>query len=190
MMGGKDSNRVNQAIAMIPPVLETLQIVRYPDPVLRKSCATVTEFGPRLQALADHMLELMREAEGVGLAAPQVGISIRLFVCNVTGEPGDNIVCVNPEFTELSGATDAEEGCLSLPGVTVTVRRAKHAVMKAQDASGASFEITADDLAARAWQHEVDHLDGRLIIDKMSPTDEIANRRALKQLQAERAARR
>ncbi len=170
---------------MVLPKLESLRIVNYPDPVLKEVCAPVTEFGPDLQAFAERMLELMRDSDGVGLAAPQVGVPIRLFVFNATGEAQDNGICVNPEFTELSGSAEAPEGCLSLPSVTVTMRRAFRAVMRGCDAAGATFELTGEDLPARVWQHEHNHLDGRLIIDNMSTSDEIANRRAIKQLKAE-----
>lgn len=172
-------------------IAEKLRIVHYPDPVLKKVCAPVEEFGPQLKALADKMLTLMHEAEGVGLAASQVGVLLRLFVCNPTGEPGDDLICVNPRFIELTGADEKEEGCLCIPGVTVTIRRATNAVMEAHDIDGKPFQKTGKDLPVRIWQHEVDHLDGRLITDNMSTTDEIANRRALKQLMAEyKAARR
>ena len=159
-----------------------LRVVFYPDPILRSVCQPVEEFGPDLQAVTDRMLELMRESKGVGLAAPQVGLPYRFFVCNPTGKPGDDFVCVNPRFTELLGSVEAEEGCLSLPGVNVHRRRPTQAVMEAFDTAGGAFTQTVDDLLARIWQHEADHLDGRLIIDNMSTTDEIANRRALKQL--------
>ena len=159
-----------------------LRIVHYPDPVLREVAAEVTDFGPELKALADRMFGLMRGAEGVGLAAPQVGVSIRLFVCNTTGQPEDDLVCVNPRFTEMTGAAECEEGCLSVPGVTITKRRAARVIMQAQDLGGRPFEATGEGLTARVWQHENDHIDGRLILDGMSPTDEIANRRAVKQL--------
>ena len=170
------------------PNLDKLRVVYYPDPVLKKVCAEVKEFGPQLRALTDRMLELMHAGDGVGLAAPQVGLPIRLFVCNPTREPGDDLVCVNPRFTELTGAAEGEEGCLSLPGVHVTMRRATRAVMQAQDAAGRSFELVGEDLKARVWQHESDHLDGRLIVDNMAPTDEITNRRAVKQLKEQYAA--
>lgn len=148
------------------------------------------EFGPDLKALAERMLELMHEGKGVGLAAPQVGVLIRLFVCNATGEPGDDLICVNPRLVELDGAEEKEEGCLSIPGVTVTMRRATDAVMEACDTDGNPCRKTGKDLVARIWQHETDHLDGRLITDNVSMTDEIANRRALKQLEADYAASR
>ena len=89
---------------------------------------------------------------------------------------------VNPTFAEMSGSEEREEGCLSIPGVTVNVRRATEVTMKARDLQGRSVEVKGSELLARIWQHEVDHLDGRLIIDRMSTSDEIANRRAIKQL--------
>lgn len=175
---------------MIPPDPAHLRIVFYPDPVLKKRCAPVTEFDGKLETMARRMLELMHDGKGIGLAAPQVGVPVRMFVCNPTGEPPDDRVYVNPSFAELTGAAEMEEGCLSIPGALVTMRRAKHAVMRAFDLAGHPIEVTGDDLRARVWQHESDHLDGRLIIDNMSPTDEIANRRALKQLKGDAAAAR
>ncbi|UCC31947.1 MAG: peptide deformylase [Phycisphaerales bacterium] len=170
------------------PDPDNLRIVHYPDPVLKKVCAPVEEFGPELKALADKMLALMHEAEGAGLAGPQVGIPIRLFVCNPTGEPGNDLVCVNPRFIELTGGEEKEEGCLSIPGVSVTTRRATQAVMEAWDTDGKPFRRTGCDLEARIWQHEADHLEGRLLTDNMATTDEIANRRAVRQLEADYAA--
>ena len=164
------------------PHVGTLRIVLYPDAILKKRCAPIEEFGADLAALVDRMIELMHEGDGVGLAGPQVGLPLRLFVCNPTGEPGDDLVCVNPRFAELTGAAEAEEGCLSLPGVTVTMRRATRAVMEAFDVTGQPFQRTGENLTARVWQHETDHFDGRMITDNMSTTDEIVNRRALKQL--------
>jgi peptide deformylase len=172
------------------PDLDKLQIIHYPNPLLKRVCAPVEEFGEGLRKLADRMLELMKLGNGVGLGAPQVGLPIRLLVCNTTGEPEDDFVCVNPRFTELTGAADGEEGCLSIPGVTVTMRRATTAVMEAFDTEGKPFTRTGVDLQARVWQHEADHLEGRLITDHMSTSDEIANRRALKQLKEEYAGTR
>lgn len=160
-----------------------LSIICYPDPRLKKACGRVEEFGPELADLAAKMLELMREAQGVGLAAPQVGILARLFVCNVTGEPNDDMVFVNPVLSDLDGDTEGEEGCLSIPDVTVTKRRAKSCILRAQDLRGKPIEIKGEDLLARCWQHECDHLDGRLIIDSMSEADRIANRKLLKELE-------
>ena len=165
--------------------LSKLRIVLYPDPVLRKPCTPVGEFGTELAALASRMLELMKAAPGVGLAAPQVGVPIRLFVYNPTGEPGHDRICVNPVLSDLADPVEAEEGCLSLPEVKVPMRRARSARLNAFDTEGRPFELRATDLEARIWQHETDHLNGRLIIDAMPASAELANRRILKQLKAE-----
>jgi len=171
----------------IPP-LDKLRIVKYPDPVLKATSAEITAFGPDVRALANRMLELMRGADGVGLAAPQVGVNLRLFVCNPTGEPGDELVCVNPVLSEFEGVDEGAEGCLSIPGVSVMMRRALALRLAAKDPEGQGFALEAEGLVARIMQHEVDHLDGRLIIDRMSETDAIANRRAIKQLKEDYAA--
>ncbi|HEX9701360.1 MAG TPA: peptide deformylase [Rhodospirillales bacterium] len=176
--------------AVIPTNPGKLYLVRFPAPILKQRAAAVTEFGDRLAALAARMLEIMRQGQGVGLAAPQAGVSLRMFVCNVTGEPGADDVFVNPTFAELRGADDKEEGCLSIPAVHVTMRRATHATINALDLHGNAVTRQGEGLLARVWQHEVDHLDGRLIIDNMSPTDEIANRRAIKQLKQDDAGAR
>ena len=162
--------------------LEKMRIVHYPDPVLMRPATPVPEPSGDLRALSVRMFELLREAEGLGLAAPQVGVGIRMFVYNPTGEPDDGVTCVNPSLTDLEGAEEKEEGCLSLPGVTVTMRRATRATLEFTDLGGTPHRITGTELATRIWQHEIDHLDGRLLIDAMSPSDEIANRRAIKQL--------
>lgn len=159
-----------------------MRLLYYPDPVLKTRCSPVSEFDERLRSVTARMIEIMHAAKGVGLAAPQVGLALRFFVCNPTGEQGDDLVCINPSFTELTGGAEAEEGCLSLPGVTVRMRRATKAIMQFQSVDGTAVERTGEELEARVWQHEADHLDGRLIIDKMSTADEIANRRAIKQL--------
>lgn len=163
-----------------------LRIVQFPEPVLRRPARPVEVFDDALADLARRMLALMHEAKGVGLAAPQVGQSIRLFVCNPTGEPQDNFVMVNPVLSEWSGVEEKPEGCLSIPGVTVNMRRPMRVHLKAFSARGEMFEMNGDDLPARIWQHETDHLDGKLIIDNMSEADEIANRRALRQLRGEK----
>jgi peptide deformylase len=164
------------------PQPESLSIVHFPDPVLKRKAEPLEIFDGDLQAIARRMVELMHRHEGVGLAAPQVALGIRLFVCNPTGQPEDDMVYINPRFLELTGSEEKPEGCLSIPEVTVNMRRATRAVIEACDATGRRFERVGEGLLARIWQHEVDHLDGRLIIDNMSPTDEIANRRHLKYL--------
>ncbi len=167
-----------------------LRIIHYPDPILREACAPVREFDERLKAVVDRMFEIMYEGNGVGLAGPQVAWPVQLFICNVTGEPRDRQVFVNPRLSELTGAIEAEEGCLSLPGVTVTKRRASHVVMDAEDLDGRPVRFLGTDLVARVWQHECDHLFGRLVTDVMSATDEIANRRAIRQLKQDYSKRR
>ncbi|HUU82023.1 MAG TPA: peptide deformylase [Phycisphaerae bacterium] len=165
--------------------VDNLGIVFYPDPVLRKTCRPVERFDENLARLVQRMFELMRAGKGIGLAAPQVGVTLRLLICNPTGEPADDMVCINPELTNLIGSEEREEGCLSLPNVSVPMRRAVQARIRAYDVTGKPYERDGTDLLARVWQHENDHLDGRMIIDSMSDSAQLANRRALKQLQAE-----
>ncbi len=166
-----------------------LRIIHYPDPILREVCAPVEEFSDQLKIVVERMFEVMRDGRGIGLAAPQVAWPVQLFICNITGEPQDRQIFVNPRLSELTGAVEAEEGCLSFPGVTVTKRRASHVVIDAADLDGQPVRMVGTDLLARVWQHECDHLVGRLVADAMSATDEIANRRALKQLKQEYAQR-
>jgi peptide deformylase len=162
-----------------------LQIITYPDARLRKVCQKVERFDADLVALAERMLLLMRQHEGVGLAASQVGVLLRMFVCNPTGEPKDDHVYVNPQLTDFTDLAEREEGCLSIPDVNVNVRRPLTCRMQAFDLQGRPIEEQATDLLARCWQHECDHLDGRLIIDRMSESDKIANRKAIRQLEAD-----
>lgn len=163
--------------------IAALRIVHYPDPVLRKRARPVEHFGPRLGRLAARMLELMHKEKGVGLAAPQVGLSMQLFVCNATGEPRDDLVCVNPSLHDPDGQEEKDEGCLSITGVSVPMRRAVRITLRACDATGSAFERRGEQLLARVWQHETDHLFGRLIIDSMSEAVRLENRRAIKQLE-------
>ncbi|MCH7839845.1 MAG: peptide deformylase [Planctomycetes bacterium] len=167
---------------MIPRNTADLRLVYYPAPILKKRAAPIERIGADVAALAARMFEIMREGKGLGLAAPQVGVGVRLFVCNATGEPQDDVIFVNPRLHDLNGSEEKEEGCLSIPGVNVTMRRPVSAGIDALDVKGRPFSLTGMELLARVWQHEMDHLDGRLIIDNMSATDEIANRRAVKQL--------
>jgi peptide deformylase len=160
-----------------------LKIIFYPDPRLRKASERVTTFDQALKDLAARMLELMRVARGVGLAAPQVGQNLRLFVMNPTGEEGDDHVYVNPVLADAEGEEEGEEGCLSLPGINAKVWRSKKLRMQAQDLDGNPVEELADGYIARIWQHETDHLDGTMIIDRMGPVARLASRRILRELQ-------
>lgn len=173
----------------VSPTLRKLTILHYPHPCLRQVCRPVTEFGDELHALARRMLELMHAGRGVGLAAPQVGLLKRLFVMNITGQPQDDLVFVNPEIRDLHGSREGEEGCLSIPDVYVKVRRATSCRIVARDVWGAPLEMTGADMLARVWQHETDHLNGILILDRMGPGDRIATRKKLKELEARYRAR-
>ena len=163
--------------------LETLAIIHYPDPRLRQVCRPVTKFDGHLAELVGRMRQLMHDGKGVGLAAPQVGSPLRLFVMNSTDDPQNDLVFVNPVIRGRSGSAEAEEGCLSLPGVNVNVRRAKRCQIEAQDLQGNPVILEGEDLLCRVWQHETDHLDGVLIIDRMGPTDKIAMRKTLRALE-------
>lgn len=167
----------------MPDTPDKLPIVVYPAPGLRVRCAPVEAFDEKLATLARNMIATMHANEGVGLAAPQVGVPIRLFVCNETGKPEDDRVFVNPVLSELEGSVTGDEGCLSIPGVTVAVRRAERCAIAAVDVQGRPISASGAGLLARCWQHEVDHLDGRLIIDRMSEADQIANRKKLRELE-------
>lgn len=164
---------------------DAISLIKHPDPRLKKLCAPVNTFDDGLARLARRLLELMRAANGIGLAAPQAGVPVRLFVCNVTGEPGDDHIFVNPTLTDLEGRVEGEEGCLSIPDVTVRVQRARSCRIHAVDTAGRPIEMAGEDLLARCWQHECDHLDGRLIIDYMSEGDRLANRKHLKRLESD-----
>jgi peptide deformylase len=162
---------------------EDLKVILWPDPRLKKVSKEVEAFDGSLAALASRMFELMREHRGVGLAAPQVGINVRLFVMNATGKPEDDRAYVNPVLTEAEGEDEAEEGCLSLPNINVNIWRAKKMHMEASDVQGKRFAEDATGYLARIWQHEFDHLNGTLLTDRMGPVAKLANRRILKDLQ-------
>mgnify|MGYP000144445907 CR=1 FL=1 len=163
----------------------TLKLICYPDPRLRKKSAEVLKFDPWLQQVARRMFEVMYASKGVGLAAPQVGLNIRLFVCNQTGKPadGEELAFVNPVLSDLYGAEEGEEGCLSLPGVNGLVLRAARCRMQAFDVTGKPIDRTGEGLLARIWQHETDHLDGVLLMDRFNEAARIANRRAVRELE-------
>jgi peptide deformylase len=153
------------------------QIRQYGDPVLRMRAQEVTEFDDELRRLSERMTELMHDAAGVGLAATQVGVLRRLFVFHVDDEDG---VLVNPVITKRGKATEVDkEGCLSLGPVRVDVERSVEVTIEGQDASGAAVSLELEGHAARVVQHELDHLDGTLIIDR---TDAEARREALRVL--------
>ena len=145
-------------------------IVKYGDPVLETPGEPVEKFDDALQALIADMFESMYAANGVGLAAPQIGIGRRLAVIDVSNgkNPEAKIVCANPEITHTEGEQREEEGCLSLPGFRGHVLRPQYVTVRAQDASGKEFEIRGEGLLARAFCHEIDHLNGTLFIAHLS----------------------
>ena len=146
------------------------EIVKYPDPVLERRGDAVTEFDDALRALVDDMFESMYAAKGIGLAAPQIGISKRLTVIDVSfkEKPEDKIVLVNPEIIFRQGKQHEEEGCLSLPDIRDKVTRAAKVRVRAQDVKGEWFEMDGEELLSRAFQHEIDHLDGILFFRRVS----------------------
>lgn len=164
--------------------IASLILVKYPDPRLRERCLPVVSFDARLAALVDKMFDIMYRHNGVGLAAPQVGVPLRLFIANPTMEEGDRRVYVNPEIVSQEGSQDGDEGCLSFPGITCRIKRYRVTTIRAQGLDGAAFEEVGEDLLARIFQHEHDHLEGTLLSDRMSAVAKIANRRALKDLEA------
>ena len=145
-------------------------VVKYGDPVLEKIAAPVTAFDEQLKKLVQDMFESMYAAHGVGLAAPQIGISKRIAVIDITfkEDPNAKLVLINPEIIHTEGKQTQNEGCLSLPEFREPVSRARRATVRAQDATGQFFETTGEDLLARAFQHEIDHLNGRLYIAHIS----------------------
>lgn len=148
--------------------MAVLPLKYLPDPVLRQKAKRVKNIDSSLQKLIDDMIETMRAVSGVGLAAPQIGVSLRLAVIEMpppaTGGP---IVLVNPEMLGRSGQREVEEGCLSLPGFRGALKRSVKVTVRAKDRHGKEFKITAEDLLAEALEHELDHLNGVLYIDHM-----------------------
>lgn len=140
-----------------------LKIVKLGDDTLRKVCRPVDKITPRILTLLDDMAQTMRAADGVGLAAPQVGVLRRVVV--IETEPGKLIELINPKIIAYSGSQEGTEGCLSVPGKYGTVTRPMHVTVRALNRKGESFDITGSELLARAFCHELDHLDGKLYID-------------------------
>ena len=145
-------------------------IVKFGNPLLEKPAEKVTAFDGELKLLVDDMFESMYAARGVGLAAPQIGISRRIAIVDVTfkEDPNAKIVLINPEIIHKEGRHTQSEGCLSIPEFRENVNRAKVVTIRAQDLAGKIFEKTGDDLLARAFQHETDHLNGKLYISHIS----------------------
>ena len=161
-----------------------LKIVKYGDPVLEQPGDPVTEFDDGLKRLVGDMFETMYSASGVGLAAPQVGLSKRLFVMDCSGgdDPQARLALINPVVLRVEGDQTGDEGCLSFPGIFFNVKRSLRAVVRAQDVNGEEFEYDGLELEARCVLHETDHCDGIVFIDHTTPLKRELVKRKIKKL--------
>ena len=166
------------------PTRKIYPIVKYGDPILEKAGAPVKKFDAALEELVEDMFASMYAAQGVGLAAPQIGLSLRLAVVDVTGgkNPEGKIVLANPEVIHAEGEVREEEGCLSIPGFRGYVVRPQFVTVKAQNAKGEPFEIRGENLLARAFCHEIDHLNGILFLQHLSMLKRDLIKRKIKKL--------
>jgi peptide deformylase len=165
-----------------------MKIVHYPHPALRHPAKVVSAITRQLNVQIGEMMEAMYEAKGLGLAAPQVALPYQMLVMNVTGDPNQKEreeVYLNPVIVERKGSIEDEEGCLSFPGLYQKVRRAKTIKIQAYNTRGQLLEKVVSDLEARAWQHEIDHLNGVLFIDKMGVLARLSARGSVKQFERE-----
>jgi peptide deformylase len=161
-------------------------ILEFPDPRLRERALPVTRFDGELSRLIDDMFETMYTAPGIGLAAPQIDVQLRLLVIDVSEERNQPLVLINPEFLAREGVEVTEEGCLSVPGIYDQVQRAAKVRVRAQDRNGEVFERDYEGTLAVCVQHEMDHIDGKLFVDYLS---DLKRERIRKKLQKERKTR-
>lgn len=164
-----------------------LKIVKYPEPVLSQPGEPVTEFDDKLRKFVADMFETMYAAQGIGLAAPQVAVSKRITVIDLSmgKDPKQKLVLINPEVIEREGKQYEEEGCLSFPDIREKIQRAFKVAIRAQDEHGKWFEMDGEELLSRAFQHEIDHLDGVLFLMRMSPLKRDLNLRKIRKMQRE-----
>jgi peptide deformylase len=164
-----------------------LKIVKYPEPVLSQPGEPVTEFNDELKKLVEDMFETMYASQGIGLAAPQVAVSKRVTVIDLSQgkDPEQKLVLVNPEIIFREGKQYEEEGCLSFPEIREKVQRASTVKVRAQDLNGKWFEMDGEELLSRAFQHEIDHLDGMLFIFRMSSLKRDLVLRRIRKMQRE-----
>jgi peptide deformylase len=161
-----------------------MKIVQYPHPALRHKAEPVTSITKELSVQVGEMLELMYAHEGLGLAAPQVALPYRVLVMNFAGDPerkDQEFIAINPVILEQKGNIDDREGCLSFPGLFAKVRRARSVKVQAYNLKGELYEMDVTELPARVWQHEIDHLDGVLFIDKMGMLGRLNSRKAIEE---------
>jgi peptide deformylase len=180
------SSEVTQATApeTVSPARKIYPIVKYGNSILEKPTTPIKKFDAELEQLSEDMFASMYAAQGVGLAAPQIGLNLRLAVVDVTGgkNPEAKIVLANPEIIHAEGEKREEEGCLSIPGFRGYVLRPQFVTVKAQNAKGEAFEIRGEDLLARAFCHEIDHLNGILFIQHLSMLKRDLIKRKIKKL--------
>ncbi|MBX7072587.1 MAG: peptide deformylase [Pirellulales bacterium] len=170
-----------------------MRIIQYPHPTLRHPSKPLRRVDPELREIVREMFGLMYQAEGIGLAANQVDLPYRLFVMNVSADatkPENELVFINPVITNSKGSAEAEEGCLSLPGIYGQVKRPEKVTVNAYGLDGREMRLELDGLAARAAQHEIDHLDGVLFIDRISPTSMMAIKEAVAEMELQFASQR
>ena len=148
--------------------MSKLKIVTYPNEILKKVAEPVREITPEIVQLVKNMIEAMYEDDGVGIAAPQVGVSKRIFIASPEAKPGTERVYINPEIISREGEELGLEGCLSLPGIAAEVKRAKKIVFTALDLQSKPIKVNAENFFARIVQHEIDHLNGKLFIDRVA----------------------
>ena len=171
-------------MSQMPDNVESLVILHYPDPRLREVARPLADpADPGLPALVERMKQLMHQAAGVGLAATQLGVPVRVFLANPTREPGKEMVLVNPEVLLCEGWQETREGCLSVPDVTLKLRRRQRVLVRYQDLAGQTRQHDATGYLASIFQHESDHLEGRLIIDRAGLVGRLAIRDTLKRLE-------
>jgi peptide deformylase len=153
--------------------MAAIPIRTLPDPVLRQKAKKISGVDPSIRKLIVNMLDTLYEANGVGLAAPQVGVSLRLVVIRMPEEDSEEIVLINPEIIKKSGEREVDERCLSIPGYSGKVKRAVNVTVKARDENWKEIRIKADELLAQALEHEIDHLSGVLYVDRLETPDKL-----------------
>ena len=158
-------DKINFPYLMVFSMFENLEILQFPDERLRRLSVPVESFNQDLKALADKMLEIMYDSNGIGLAAPQVNQTIRLIVVDVSESRDNPRIFVNPKIKEPAGSVDSSEGCLSVPEIRTTIKRYENITLEYQDLNGERHEEPLGDLMSICVQHEIDHLDGKLFID-------------------------
>ena len=167
------------AICCLATSMTIRKVLYLPDARLRQLSVEVTVFDAALQTLIDDMFETMYDTRGIGLAAAQIGVNLRVSVIDISGDKSQQIVIINPIITQAIGELEYQEGCLSVPGVYDTVKRAQTVTVKALDRLGKPFEISGSGLLGECLQHEIDHMNGKLFIDMLSPLKRSMARRKL-----------